>query len=163
MQTAVAILPSTNRIGKERSRKLYQAFVLKGATEEYRAEFHSGTHEGRILGDDRFSEDALTRSEEKFRPEIQLDDVIKVVSNAYGIDEETLVRTGKTRPATEARAVAALLVQDIDNLTLVALGQYLRRKIATLSQSANRARERALKNREFREKIEMMLQHIYKH
>ncbi len=148
---------------EKRARELYRDFILKGAEEKYRAEFHRGIHEGRILGDDLFSEEALKKSEEKFKPEIQLNDIIGAVNKVYGINEETLIRAGKARPASEARAVAALLVQDIDSLTLVALGQFLRRKIATLSQSANRARERASKSRELRKKIETIRHRIYKH
>jgi putative transposase len=146
---------------EKRARKLYHDFVLKGAAEEHRSEFHRGIHEGRILGDDRFSEEALNKSAEKFMPEIKLHDVVGAVTTAYGINEETLIKAGKARPASEARAVAALLVQDIDNLTLVSLGQLLRRKIATLSQSANRARERSSKNRELEKKIETIRQRIF--
>jgi putative transposase len=147
---------------EKKARKLYHEFVLQGTAEEYRAEFHRGTHEGRILGDDRFSEEALNKSEEKFKPETGLQNIIRAVCEAYGIREETLIATGKARPASEARAVAALLVQDMDNLTLVALGRYLGRKIATLSQSANRAQVRASKDKAFRKKIETIRQIIYR-
>ena len=63
---------------EKRARKLSHDFVLKGVAEEYRAEFQRGIHEGRILGDDRISEEALNKSEEKFRPEIQLHDVVRL-------------------------------------------------------------------------------------
>jgi REP element-mobilizing transposase RayT len=145
------------------ARKLYHEFVLRGAAEEHRAEFHRGTHEGRILGDDRFSEEALTRSEEEFRPEIRLQDVIGAVCEVYGIGEETLISAGKARPASEARAVAAMLVQDMGNLTLASLGRVLGRKIATLSKSANRAKERASRDKKFRKKIERVRRNIYRH
>ena len=145
---------------EKRARKLYHDFVLQGKTEAHRAEFHRGTHEGRILGDDQFSEEALNKSDEKFRPGLALRDVIRSVCTEYGISEETLISAGKARPASEARAVAALLVQGIDNLTLVALGRLLRRKIATLSQSANRLQKRAMKDKKLHHRIETIRQHL---
>lgn len=143
--------------------KLYHEFVLRGSVEEHRVEFHRGINEGRILGDDRFSEESLIRSKQKFRPKISLEDVIRGVCEVYAIDKKTLLSAGKARPASEARAVAALLVQDLDNLTLTDLGRVLKRRIAILSKSAHRARERARQNKEFNEKIEKIRRKIYRH
>jgi putative transposase len=135
--------------------------VLQGSAEEHRAEFNNGTREGRILGDDRFSEDALQKAAEKFIPAIDLQQVVEAVGTAYGLKGKDLAASGKARPASEARAVAALLVQDIDTLTLAALGRYLRRDLSSLSQAAKRIRTRAAKNRVLREKITRIESKLY--
>ena len=72
----------------------------------------------------------------------------------YDINANLLADPGKARPASEARAVAALLVQESDNLKLTKLGFYLKRDLATLSQSANRLRKPATKDKTLWEKIE---------
>ncbi len=155
--------PILSRFAKheKKAKAFYHDFVLNGSNEEHRDDYHRGIHEGRILGDDRFSEEALQKAAEKFNPEIRLQDVIEAVCRSYGIKEEILVVPGKARPASEARAVAALLVQDIDNLTLAALGEYLGRNISSLSQSANRVRIRAGKNNELRKKINAIRKSIH--
>lgn len=139
---------------KSKAKKLYHDFVLKGSTEDYRQEFYKGLHEGRILGDDRFSERALTKAAEKYRRKLLLEEVIEAVCDFYDINANLLADPGKARPASEARAVAALLVQESDNLKLTKLGFYLKRDLATLSQSANRLRKPATKDKTLWEKIE---------
>jgi REP element-mobilizing transposase RayT len=114
----------------------YEQFVLDGIGELRRAEFHSGTHEGRILGDDVFVEEALTRGDEPTVHAIALTEVIAVVCQVCEISEEQLKAPGKQRPACEARALAALLVLEAPTLYLTALGGHLGRDIATLGRSA---------------------------
>ncbi len=41
---------------------LFEEFVHAGREEEYRKEFHQGTIEGRILGDDHFGEEVLVKA-----------------------------------------------------------------------------------------------------
>jgi len=106
------------------------------------------------LGDDRFSERALTKAAEKYRSKLLLEEVIEAVCDFYDINANLLADPGKARTASEARATAALLVQESDNLKLTELGFYLKRDLATLSQSANRLRKRSTKDKILWEKIE---------
>jgi chromosomal replication initiation ATPase DnaA len=69
---------------------------------------------------------------------LSLKDVIEAVCNSYKITIKELTAPGKTRPASEARAATALIVQEYDNLSLTKLGNYFKRDLATLSQAANR-------------------------
>ena len=87
----------------------YHDFVLNGSTEDQREEFHGGRYESRILGDDRFSEKTLAKATEKYIRKLNLEDVIAAVCSFYNITPETLADPGKARPASEARAVTALL------------------------------------------------------
>ncbi|TBV82661.1 MAG: hypothetical protein EYX74_01540 [Desulfobulbaceae bacterium] len=99
-----------------------------------------------MLGDDRFSEEALHNAEEVFNQAVDLHQIIKAVGRAYGVKGKELAEAGKARPASEVRAVAALLIQDCDILTLTALGQHLGRELSSLSQAANRIRQRLKKD-----------------
>lgn len=101
----------------KRALHLYHDFVLKCSTEEHRQEFYIGFYDGRILGDDRFSEKVLAKTTEKYSRNMTLEDVVKVVCTFYNISFNMLAGPGKARPASEARAVAAALVQEFDNLT----------------------------------------------
>jgi len=138
---------------KKRAIKLYHEFVLRGSAEKHRQEFFQGTTEGRILGDDRFSEKALAMAEKKYSIILSLEDVIEAVCNSYKITIKELTAPGKTRPASEARAATALIVQEYDNLSLTKLGNYFKRDLATLSQAANRLRKRTAKDKAIRDKI----------
>ena len=139
---------------KKRAIKLYHDFIMKGSAENHRQEFYRGLHEVRILGDERFSEKALAKAAEKYSKKLLMKDVVEAVCVFYNITIDILAEPGKERPASEARAIAALLVQEYDNLRLTALGNYLKRDLATLSQAANRLRKRAAKDKKLWSKIE---------
>lgn len=151
----LAVEPVLARFSRDekRARALYRDFILHGSDEGHREEFHRGTHEGRILGDDRFSEDALHNAEEVFNQAVDLRQIISATGRAYGVKGKELAEAGKARPASEARAIAALLVQNCDSLTLTALGQHLGRDLSSLSQAANRLRRRLKKDSGLRKKV----------
>ena len=127
---------------------------MKGSAENHRQEFYSGLHEGRILGDDRFSEKALSKAAEKYSKKLFLEDVVEAVCAFYNITIDKLAGSGKAQPASEARAVTALLVQEKESLKLTSLENYLKSDLATLSQSANRLQKRAAKDKVLWAKIE---------
>ena len=139
---------------KSSAQNLYHDFVLKGSAENHRQEFFHGTTEGRILGDDRFSEKALAKAEEKYSKKLSLEDIVEAICNYHKITLDKIIEPGRTHPASVARATAALLVQENNDLSLTALGKYLKRDVATLSQSANRLRKRAANDKNLLKKIE---------
>ncbi len=116
----------------------YEQFIVDGMGEQRRNEFHSGTCEGRILGDEVFADEALALADEKYVRKYELIDVTDAVCRVYGISEEMLIAPGKVRHCSEARAVAALLVLESPTLSLTGLGEYLKRNIAPLGRSARR-------------------------
>ena len=75
----------------------------------FRIEFHRGTYEGRILGDDGFSENALAKAEEKFQGRLELHQIIDAVCAEYAIDADMLAESGKKQPASKARTIVAYL------------------------------------------------------
>lgn len=128
------------------ARKSYKAFVADGAGEGRRAEFHSGTYEGRILGDDTFADDVLGRMNQRPDRKYCLSDILNTVCCRYRISEEQFKAPGKARPYSEARAVAAVLVQEILGLSLTELGQRVNRDIAPLGRAARRLLQEAGEN-----------------
>lgn len=83
------------RIGP--ARKAYETFVADGTEEGRRSEFHFGSHEGRILGDDTFVDDVLFRTCQKGEREYSLAEVVGEVCAHFGISEEQLKAPGKVR------------------------------------------------------------------
>ena len=83
--------------------------------------FHSGTYEGRILGDDNFSEKALAKADEKLKDRYSLQQLIDTVCSIYGVKPEILAEAGKKQPGAGARAVVAYLVQEEESLSLTKL------------------------------------------
>ena len=131
-----------------KARRGYAEFVNEGRAEGRRDEFHSGTCDGRILGDDRFAEEVLHRVNERDRPPVRLPALIEAVCTQYGLTPEALRAPGKSRPASEARAQAALLVREAPHLSLSELGRHLDRDVAALSQAAQRLALRVANDQE---------------
>jgi len=122
---------------------LYSDFILEGIHEAHRGEFYSGTFEGRILGDDSFNEKSLIRAKQRFQSRLTMARLVSAVCEGFGIGPETLAEPGKRQPAATARAVAACLVLEAENLTLTELGNCVQRDITALSRSSARLRDRA--------------------
>lgn len=122
----------------ELARKAYDSFVQDGIDEGKRDEFHSGTCEGRILGSDSFTDEILSMVDQKGEQEYSLPEVIATVCAHFHISEEMLTTAGKARPMTEARAVAAAIVQTAPHLRLTDLTKVLGRDISALGKAAQR-------------------------
>ncbi|MBI2355125.1 MAG: transposase [Deltaproteobacteria bacterium] len=120
------------------ARKAYRQFVADGMDEGKRDEFHSGTCEGRILGDDDFADDALCKANQIRRREWTLTEVVASVCRRYGITEEQLRSPGKARTFSEARALAAVIVQESPHLFLTELGKLFNRDVSTIGKAAQR-------------------------
>lgn len=144
--TTLVVLSRFSRRIKE-GRRLYQQFVDDGVQEPHRADFHVGASEARILGNDDFSEKALAHAEERLKSRLSIAGVINAISTVYAIEVATLIAPGKTQPAGEARAVAALLVTEAEGLSLTELAVYVGRDIASLSKAAGRIRKKCNSDR----------------
>jgi len=116
----------------------YDDFIKEGKSESRRQEFHSGTSEGRILGDDTFIEKALKNAEQFEGASVTIDEVIGKVVKLYGLTEEEIVTGGKQRYLSEARGLIAYLVREISGLSLTDLGKRLKRDPCSLSQAADK-------------------------
>ena len=124
------------------ARSSYVSFVNDGVSEGRRGEFHSGTCDGRLLGDDTFVDTALGKASEK-RLRTTVDDVVQAVCRVFQCTVRDLRSPGKERPYTEARAVASLLVQERPHLSLTELGRALSRDISPLGRVGRRLQREA--------------------
>lgn len=122
----------------EQARKTYDSFAQDGVGEGKRSEFHSGTCEGRILGSESFTDEILSMVDQKCEQDYSLSEVIATVCVHFDISEEMLKVAGKVRPMTEARAVAAAIVQTVPQLRLTDLAKLLGRDISALGKAAQR-------------------------
>jgi hypothetical protein len=127
------------------ARNAYRSFVNDGISEGRRGEFHSGTCEGRLLGDDRFVDAALGITGEQ-RLRITVANVLDAVCQVYGCLKEELRAPGKVRPFTEARAIASAIIQGMPHLSLTELGRELNRDIAPLGRVGRRAESEAIED-----------------
>ncbi len=132
----------------------YANFVMDGIGEKRRNEFHIGTCEGRILGDENFTDDSFVKANQLRGCSFSLADVINAVCHRYVITAEQLKAPGKARPFSEARAVTALLVQESLWLSLTELGKILSRNIAPLGRSGRRLLEKTFKDEMLHSKID---------
>jgi REP element-mobilizing transposase RayT len=124
------------------ARKSYDEFVLAGMDECRRQEFHSGTVEGRILGDDGFADQVLQKAEQQRHQPKSLEEIMDAVCQKFSITIAELAATGKTRPNSEVRALVALLIRESSDYSLTELSKILNRDVASLSQAARRLAEK---------------------
>ena len=138
------------------AKRQYVEYVRAGSAEGHRKEFHSGSHEGRVLGDDHFAEQALMGSKERSAPAITIDMILDAVCNAYEISRSALVAPGRRQLFAEARAVASWIVRQDKSLQLTELSAALRRDISSLSKAANRVEEGGVSEAKMKKVAERM-------
>ena len=122
------------RVGVARGR--YARFVAGGMSEGHRPDFHHGSEESRVVGDDRFVERALQASGEPARVRrVDLDHIVAYVCQGRGITERALSKAGKTRAASQARALIGWLAATGGNATLSEVARRLKRDISAISRA----------------------------
>jgi putative transposase len=146
---------------EKRARESYAEVVNAAGSEGRRNEFHTGTCDGRVLGDDHFVDTVLEKISDK-RLRITIMDILKAVCGLYGCTFEALRAPGKARPFTEARAVASLLVQELPYLSLTQLGKELNRDIAPLGRVGRRLGNALEKDPSLRDVVEKARQQARK-
>ena len=134
----------------------FKYFVGKGLEEGERKEYRNGSIEGQILGDDHFAEKALGKASRQLRRRTTLDQVIAAVCEQYGIDRQDFFSGSRQKRISEPRAVAALLVRDLDHLSLTALGRELQRDLSGLSQAAGRLERKLKQDRQLSEIVDSL-------
>jgi len=145
---------------KQKARQRYGTFVAEGIGETRRNEFHDGTCDGRILGDDNFADEAFAKANQRRNHDYRLADIVSAVCRRYGITLEQFKNPGKTRPYSEARAVAALLVRDLPGICLTELGKMVNRDISSLGRSAQRLLEVMTKDAALKTQINELRQEL---
>jgi len=125
------------------ARARYLSFITETGEDVRRKEFHAGTCEGRILGDDAFADHAFYTANQERCDRFTIADVFAAVCFRYNISEAELKSPGKAHAASEARAVAALIVEESKHLSLSNLAAELQRDASALGKLAQRLKRRA--------------------
>ena len=136
------------------SRMRYQAFIQEGIGEGKRKEFYQGNQDGRILGEDRFVEEVLTKIESKGGKPPSIQKIIKAVCQEYDLKEKELGLRGQDRKRSEARAVVGWIAVQKGSATLTEVGKRFERDVATLSITTLRLQERAKRSEELKKRLE---------
>jgi len=121
---------------KGKARQAYKEFVLHELEGGRKEEYHGGSVAKGILGEDRFADEALRQVKHQRPPEYSVADVLGRVCQSYQTTIAQLQAPGKQRPFSEARALAAFVIQESPHLSLTELGRQLNRSITPLSRAA---------------------------
>lgn len=130
-----------SRVGEARRR--YDRFIAEGHGEGHREEFHKGSDDARVLGDDRFIERVVSKTAKQAPHKIPLGKVIEIVCRVYGIREAHLKTAAQQRSHSEARAVMGWLVMELGCGTLTELGRRFNRDVGTMSSGVRRIADRS--------------------
>jgi putative transposase len=136
-----------SRFSKNRvlAKKRYGQFVSEGIKEGHREEFHRGRSEaaeGGILGDDRFIERVLRKSQAAKDRKMPLQRLVKRVVEGYDLRSDQLNVLGRNRKAAEARAVVGYLSVQTQSATLTEVAGRFGRDVTTLSKGVQRIAQR---------------------
>ena len=138
------------------SRNAYDAFMADGAGEKQRKEFHSGSHEGRILGDDRFAGEVLAQTGNIVRTFVKVDLLKSAVLQEFGCTMVDLGTRHQKQSLATARAVMGLLAAQTGAATLTEVGKWFGRDVVTMSAAVRRLAERTERVAALREMIEKL-------
>ena len=143
------------------ARRAYEKFVLEGKGIGHQDQYYKGVEaDSRILGDDSFIDRVLSQKEIKPRPKISLDRVLREIFKHYCIREGELASPGKDRRLSEARAMAAWLVLELEICPLGELGGSTGRDITTLSSAGKRLRIRGKSDLELVQRMRELLKAV---
>ena len=140
------------RLGEARQR--YGMFVREGVGEGYREEFHRGSEDSRVVGDDDFVGKVLDRLDERIDTRPSLYKIVRTVRQAYGMKEAELRVSSQRRVASEARAVIGWLAMELGSATLSEVGRWCKRDVATISSAVRRLVERATERKALQKHME---------
>ncbi len=147
-------------IGMPQARRAYVAFMAAGAEEEYRKEFHSGSHQGRILGDDRFADKVLAQAEGAPCKSISVERLKEVVLREFDCTIGELATRSQQRRLALARASLGWIAMQTGAATLTEVGKWIGRDVVTMSAAVRRLGERAKRMPEVREVMKRLLEEV---
>ena len=122
--------------------RAYAAFVNDGIAEGRRKEFHGeGTSDSRIFGDEAFVQQLAGEGE--LPDKVSVEAVIAAICCHYKIETTALAAPGKVRIFSQARGMAAWIVQDLPSCLLTELARRTGRDLSSLSAAARRLQMRS--------------------
>src|SRR5919106_3548320 len=145
-------LAGTERVARRR----YAAFIAAGQGERYRKEFHRGTADGRLLGDEDFVAKTLSQVREKSPLRVEPERIIEVVCAHRKIEAGQLATADRSRAGSEARTLSAYLAVELGAASLTSMGQRFNRDVATMSNRVRQFRRRLAEDKALAEEIRML-------
>ena len=134
--------------------------MAAGAEEEYRKEFHSGSHQGRILGDDRFADKVLAQAEGAPCKPMGVAYLKEIVLREFDCTLAALGTRSQRRSLALARASLGWLAVQTGAATLTEVGKWIGRDVVTMSAAVRRLGKRARLMPEVRELSERLLKEL---
>ena len=122
---------------EEQSIKICEEYTLQGIGIETKFDFKSGSNEG-MLGNDEFIDKILISVDVVPPRKIELTVLVAKICELHCLTQEQLCMPGKHPKHSQARALLAFFVREIDNLSLTGLGKLLKRDPSGLTALANR-------------------------
>lgn len=129
------------RLGEARRR--YGEFVREGVGEGYREEFHRGSEDSRVMGNEEFVQGVLDRLDQRIGAAPTLEKIVRTVCQVYGLKETELRGSGQRRVPSEVRAVVGWLAMEYGSATLSEVGRRFNRDVTTMSSAVRRLIDRA--------------------
>jgi len=136
-----------------RAQERYAEFVMDGIGERYRPEFHRGSDDTRVLGEDDFLQKVRSMTKQPVSHDVSVDEVIAAVASAYDVDAAVLCSPARNRSYTEARGVTAWVVTEIGRHTLTELAERMSRSLSAVSLLESKMRERIADDKEFEARV----------
>jgi len=130
-------------------RKRYTIFIQKGITEGHREEFHQGSEDSRILGDDDYLNRVLGTEPRSTSP-VTLRDIVAHVAADMGVTQKKLKEAGRDRDAAKARAAVGYLARRLDVASLTEVAAFFQRDLSTLSRQVGELEKKVASLRDVR-------------
>jgi REP element-mobilizing transposase RayT len=143
------------------ARARYAEFIAQGVGEPCRPDFHGGTNDARVLGDDAFAEKALAEKE-RLKAELDLEECIETVCRHYDLQASALSERHRTRRPAEARAVVGWLAMKRGGMPLSTVARHFGRDVSTLSTSIRRLEVKMIKSDALRTMVERIADEVIK-
>jgi hypothetical protein len=147
------------------ARKLYAEYVNKGIGKPLPQELYLGSHEGRILGDDKFIEEVLDKNQDKSAAgrQLSIHDLVNITADTLQVSVSALQSQAKRSKLAQARGIAALIVREHVQLSIKELADVLAKDPTALCRSATAVDEQSLFSEELRQAVERVRNRISLH
>ena len=122
---------------------MYLKFVRERVTEGRNDQFHNGGSDSRLLGEDCFVEEAMTKAQMSLEIKPAVSGIIEAVKMECGIDDEILSSRLRSRIGAEARTLIAWAVAEFSDGTISEVGRLFNRDVTTLSAGIKRMTDKS--------------------
>jgi putative transposase len=99
-----------------------------------------------LSDDEMFLEEIVQGSLRPQKKIVKLTDIVEKICNEFKISQEVLIASGKNREISHVRAILALLIRDIENISTEELAEFLKRDSSSLCKLVNRLEKKCLES-----------------